>query len=198
MAAGLVGTFLAAAAAVFAEDELYDGSVDRFYCESPRVEVVRPDRCWLFVNIEVQRRDALRVQPAAAVEELFRNLRMRMHHPPTKATLSLYTFGFDGTAPDLGTIEARARQDVSKRKEGVFLRSGRVRVGGRDGVLTEFEAAPEGPGARGAGPGPFFVSRLDLIEPEFGFALVFVFEVPKDRMKAALPAWKRILKNLKL
>jgi hypothetical protein len=186
---------LVALAPIAGADDLYLDGRESFASESPKIEIVRPDADWKFVDIAIQRRDAERADPAAG--RAFDDLVARLHHPPTRGTVSVYVFPTRGARLDLAALEASARADVARLKKGEVLEQSRGAIGGREAVRTDYTGVPEG--ARGVAAGTvFFFSRIDALSPETAHAVAIIFEVPRDRSKAALAGWRKVLKKLKL
>lgn len=178
-----------------AGDDLYDEKREAFASDAPKIEVARPDAEWLFVNVPVQRQMAEAAHPGSGGE--FANLIARLHHPPSKATLSIFAFkGIAAAEP--AKVEAQALEDVKRRKDWKLVEQTRGALGGRDVVRTDYYARVETAQGGATAGDVYFYSRIDAFEPEQSTALVIVFEAPKDRMKTAVAGWKKILKKLKL
>jgi hypothetical protein len=185
-----------AAGLALAGDDLYDEKKDVFTSDVPKIEVVRPDAEWRFVNLDVQRQDEMARRPEAARD--FQNLVARLYHPATKAAVSIFAFKFEIAKPDMAKIAEAALEDVKKRKDWKLAEQTRGAIGGRDAVKTDYYASVETAQGGALAGDVYFYSRIDAVEPDIGESLVIVFEVPKDRLKTALPGWKKILKKLKL
>jgi hypothetical protein len=193
--AALVAVALGARGVV--ADDLYDEARESFQCDAPKVLLVRPDASWQFVRVDVQKSIAVAARPDAQRD--FDGLIARLHHPPTRATVSVYAFPLQGAAPDLARLEAHALEDVKRRKDWrLAAEQARGAVGGREVVKTDYYAALETPqGGMPAGT-IYYYSRIDAVDASGGHALVILFEAPRERLKAALSGWQKILKKLKL
>jgi hypothetical protein len=172
----------------------------------PPLEVHRPDKEWVFLDIARQRAEAVKTRPVFDVEKEFGPLRARLLHPSTKALVSLYAEPFSGAPPSAPDLVEKLKADVGRRPGAELLSCAATKVPGAEAAAqVEWAAKVEAPRPAGerelpgaALSGVWYYRRVDVVHAKAQRTLDIFFEVPKERAKKALPGFQRIVAKLKL
>ncbi|GIW72431.1 MAG: hypothetical protein KatS3mg102_1973 [Planctomycetota bacterium] len=173
-------------------EELYR-DVDRFSSEEPPLVLERPNREWVFIDLERQRAALAAELPADLLQAQFRGLRARLHHPRTRATLSVYAHeGQQAAALEPEGLLERTLRAVRERPGVRVVEAAPLLLKGRPAAWVRFEteAAPvRGSGAPG---GNYACVRVDCPLPDHRTLLILYFEVPA----AGWPEVRRELRSI--
>jgi hypothetical protein len=181
-----------------ADDDIYLDQ-ETFSIAAPPVELRRPDKDWLFIDVAKQRAAEAKSRPSGDIEAEFDRLEARLHCAPLRALVSVYVERLDRAPPPVADIEANVRKIVASRK-GEVVEAGRVLLGTEEAVKVDYLCAAEKTQreAKAGAPSVFYYSRIDCPRPKAQAVVTLFFEAPKERIAKAKPAWLKLLKRLKL
>ncbi|MHC4831853.1 MAG: hypothetical protein ACYTFT_16115 [Planctomycetota bacterium] len=167
---------------------------DRYQHSEGLVEVRRPDREWVFFDLQVQRAMLEKEAPGADVSRSFQSVLCRLHHPGLKATVTVYLLPF-ATAEGLEPLQRAAVEHVAKQG-GKLLGAGQAGFQGRTIVKVDYSVEVTELGASEAKA--TYVSQVDCPVRGREHRIVLILEAPLDERKAAHRALKAVLKKLRV
>ncbi len=161
----------------------------------PAFTISRPDREWLFVDIERQQAELAKTLPARTIEERFRGLVGRFHHLGLEATISVYVFPYGAGAPKAGApLVERALAELSARAGVRVLEAGPFVLRGRPAAWVEYEIeSPDADGERRR----WRCVRIDCPFVEAERLFVLFLEVPPKYRKAGRADLKKLVRSLR-
>jgi hypothetical protein len=200
-ALALAAALLLTAAVAADESKLYLDQ-DKIKVASPPLELTRPDKDWVFIDVAAQRAAAAKERDPSSVEAEYGALKARLWSETARALLSVSAHPLPSTPPQPAEVEKILRDEVAARK-ATLVECGRMRIGGLEAVRADWVAAVEvalQPGQRNP-PGTsnlYRYSKVEIIRIDAGVMLTLFFEAPKDKWPKAKDGWAKILKKIEL
>jgi hypothetical protein len=187
----LILTALLLAPCVFADDSLFLENTEKVELKEPLLRVTRPDKEWVFLDLEVLKKQELKKAGSAKgpVEDTFAKLKAELQL--SSANASFFVYAWSDTHKEPPTAETLGGE-VMEQTRGFFKDKGKV-VGNGKAKLGKLDAwGIEVEGTLTSGGDELSVSKLVVYRPDDKFVFLLSLEVPKKKLEQVKKEKKKL------
>lgn len=169
----------------------FDENQEKLVSKEPAFAVTRPNKEWVFIDLERAKVKAIRSRGAVAADEEFKTLRGHLWHGGHPADLYIHSWpdiGEDASSAKVG--EAVLEQTKKALKDAKVTGKGPTTLGKNKAFAFEIEGSFQGK--------ELAVSKVVVWREADKQVFVISLECPKDRAKVARKDLTKLLKGIQL
>jgi hypothetical protein len=187
----LLLTALLLAPCAFADDSPFLENTDKVELAQPLLRVTRPSKEWVFIDLEVLKKQELKKAGSAKgpVEDMFQRLKAELQYSAANASFFVYAWSDtrkDPTPETLGGEVLEITRSFFKDK-GKVTGNAKTRLGKLDAWGIEVEGM-----VASGGDDEMSVSKLVVYRPDDKMVFLLALEVPKKKLDLVKKEKKRL------